>query len=341
MATHYVLYIHGVATRNKNYADKFHNALTGDKRLEGLTIQPVVAYWGDENGKREQAQLKLVTKAPIWPYFLLTSFIRKDFLWPFVGDAASYVSHTAGADIINKVCSDAVDKLNGADLKQDVLHLVSHSWGTVILFDILFAEHWDALPDRDLPVANLIRQLRHLVKGLGVDSADRDCGIRLASINTMGSPVALFTLMDTVSTHGFKADMNEMLSRHRFTWRNMCNPLDLVAYPLSKLMPDYLADPDLQIKDVLIEPFHWRLVLGMLVFMMAAYLAFSMYHLCFGWKIALSVFIGVSVPVVGCVLIFWNIARSHLMYWDCKKVREQLIEQVLSNGKPANQGSKS
>jgi len=44
--------------------------------------------------------------------------------------------------VINTLKTQALEGLKNAQ-PNDRLHLVTHSWGTVILFDLLFASRWD------------------------------------------------------------------------------------------------------------------------------------------------------------------------------------------------------
>jgi hypothetical protein len=130
---------------------------------------------------------------------------------------------------------------------------VTHSWGTVILLDILFASRWDG---EDVPpqTAQQVAGIRDLLFGMGAHKAR---GALLSSISTMGSPFSLFTLMD-VSDPGLQIanpsshDISETMAmlfaalykerNEPLQWRNFIHPGDPIAYPLQPLVEGMLGN---------------------------------------------------------------------------------------------------
>lgn len=97
----------------------------------------------------------------------------------FAGDAALYISRSIGTQVVDRLKQDAEKHL--ADYQPgDRLHLVTHSWGTVILFDVLFAARWD---EQNLPEYDGARKIRNFIFGVEPKLEE---GIPLTSIHTMG-----------------------------------------------------------------------------------------------------------------------------------------------------------
>lgn len=128
--------------------------------------------------------------------------------------------------------------------------MITHSWGNVILFDILFAARWD---QSDMPGHQSAQDIRNSLFGV---EPNPNTGLSLASIHTMGSPIALFSLIDVarskektkgekelttargnkVNTHDITPRLENLLqslSEIRqgmpLPWRNFIHPGDPVA----------------------------------------------------------------------------------------------------------------
>lgn len=85
------------------------------------------------------------------------------------------------------------------------IYLVTHSLGTVILFDLLFAERWN---DNEFTE---VRDLRRALYGVKPHKKE---GARVAGIYTMGSPLAFFSLLE--GSHNVQKKMTNMLNRLPF-----------------------------------------------------------------------------------------------------------------------------
>lgn len=259
MATDYVLFIHGVNTRsereNPKYADELFE-LMGKNVDKSEELKKIPLYWGAVNKEGEEKLLcKLKSQDGCWQQLWFKQF-RQTTLLQFAGDAASYISRTVGSKVVEKLNQDMLKGLENAG-SQDRLHLVTHSWGTVILFDVLFAERWN---DPNIEAYQSVQEIRSRFYGVEPNAQQ---GIRVSSIHTMGSPIALFSLLDVVkgekqaagvleltelqaprrATHDIipqlEALVNNLcqnLNGNKLPWRNYIHPGDPVAWPLNPLM---------------------------------------------------------------------------------------------------------
>jgi hypothetical protein len=270
MTTDYVLFIHGVNTRDEGekpeYADRLFELIREkvNNRASQVKLKKIPLYWGKVNERSENALLRKLKKSPDWNSLWFREFREKQIL-QFAGDAALYISRFVGSQVITELARQAQEILQRARF-DDRLHLVAHSWGTVILFDVLFAARWD---QPDIPAYETVQAVRNAVYGIEPNVGN---GIRLGSVHTMGSPVALFSLIDVigdihaksattskVNTHDitprleeFVAKLYELLHR-KLLWQNFIHPGDPVAYPLATLIPDMVDQENkyLDIRDII------------------------------------------------------------------------------------------
>jgi hypothetical protein len=298
MATDFVVFIHGVNTRDMggfyDQAQKMFDAIekeigTGSSR----ELKPVFLYWGDvakksitdlseslqgsnDNGKTAKDSTDFAT----WKKFWFPD-LRKNAILNFVGDAALYLSRGVSVEIIQDLTRQALLQLD-IDLQklqskrtvngdEDRLHLVTHSWGTVILFDILFADRWE---DKSLgsDILKSVEDLRSCFFGIGkgLDTSAgatidiKNMGIPLASLHTMGSPIALFNLINSGEGKNFNLTpkLKEFLKSSfeligaPLPWQNYAHPGDPIAYPLTGAMKLSLEDAIkfVSIKDIVTTP---------------------------------------------------------------------------------------
>src|SRR5436190_3377451 len=95
MPTDYILFIHGVNTRQPTYADKLI------KKLKSLSnsatpINPLVVFWGDVTDKEETTLLGGYQASVIWKQLWFAG-LREQLLLSFTGDIALYLSRYIGA----------------------------------------------------------------------------------------------------------------------------------------------------------------------------------------------------------------------------------------------------
>lgn len=210
-------------------------------------------YWGDVNIEEEDRLLSALEGSSTWKQLWFQEFRSKQLL-QFAGDAALYISRAVGAKVVDRLLEQAKAGLSNFK-EQDRLHLVTHSWGTVILFDVLFAARWDP---ENTPGYKSVQEIRKILYGLEPDAGS---GLRLTSIHTMGSPIAIFSLLDideiteVKPSHDITPQLQQFLENiHRvlgsaLPWNNFIHPGDPVAYPLEVLLPQ-LVDGESKFLDV-------------------------------------------------------------------------------------------
>ena len=255
MATDYILFIHGVNTRDERENPRYADDLIEGIKSESHDFLPIPVYWGDVNEEAETTLLKRLQASPLWDEMWFRTF-REQQLLQFAGDAALYISRHVGYKVVQRLKTDALKVLQHAQ-PDDCLHLVTHSWGTVILFDILFATRWD---DPKVSGHGEVMEIRDCIFGLSGKDDSTHQGIQLASIHTMGSPIAIFSLTSVnsdsdqpdsdSSSHDITSRLQQLLENlyqarngEPLPWRNFIHPGDPIAYPLEKLMKD-LVDKD-------------------------------------------------------------------------------------------------
>ncbi|BAZ01143.1 hypothetical protein NIES37_51420 [Tolypothrix tenuis PCC 7101] len=246
MPTDYVLFVHGVKTHERPTFEKLCNILLN--RIQNSindksrVVKPIYFFWGDLNLAAQRELVTNIKDSPKWNDFWFRDF-RTEQILEFVGDAALYLSRHVGTQVVQRFKSEAFSVLQGANTS-DRLHVITHSWGTVILFDILFARRWES-HDLEDETIKLVKDLRNVLFGL---DPNPQTGIPLASIHTMGSPLALFSLLNIsgnvngVSTHDLTPDLRRFLQnlynlrKKPLNWRNFSHPGDPIAYPLEGVM---------------------------------------------------------------------------------------------------------
>ncbi len=250
MATDYILFIHGVSTRDRKENPQYAKDLIQGIKSKSLDFVPIPLYWGDVNEEAETQLLNRFKASSLWDEMWFRNF-REQQLLRFAGDAALYISRHVGYKVVERLKTDAIKVLQQAQ-PEDSLHLVTHSWGTVILFDILFATRWD---DPKVPGYKEVMQIRDCIFGLSGEDDTTHQGIKLASIHTMGSPIAIFSLTNVnsdsnqpdsnSSSHDITSRLQNLLENlyqarkgKKLPWRNFIHPGDPIAYPLKKLMND-------------------------------------------------------------------------------------------------------
>jgi hypothetical protein len=259
MATDYILFIHGVNTRpqreKEGYADKLIeniNSLIDDPK----NLKPIPLYWGDVNIESEQKLMCNVKQNDECWRQLWFQKTRQTEILQFMGDAALYISRSVGSKIVQALRDDMIKNGFEKARQGDRLHLVSHSWGTFILFDILFAARWN---DSNISGHESVMAIRGYFRGLEPNPEE---GIRISSIHTMASPIAIFSLLDIVkgedqastpeltekqaeqrATHDITPKLEQLVDNlskkedsNKLPWRNYLHPADPIAWPLDPLM---------------------------------------------------------------------------------------------------------
>jgi hypothetical protein len=261
MATDYILFVHGVNIREQREKPTYADQLFGhiNKLIDDPNnLKTIPLYWGDVNIQSEKDLISKVTDAGgCWDKLWFQN-TRQSTILQFMGDAALYISRSVGSKIVEALREQIENGLENVS-QGDRLHLVTHSWGTFILFDTLFAARWN---DTNIPGHDNVKKIRRCFYGLEPNTEE---GIRIASIHTMGSPIAIFSLLDIVkgekqalggspeltenqaeqrATHDITpkleqlvANLNENKDSNKvLPWRNYLHPADPIAWPLDPLI---------------------------------------------------------------------------------------------------------
>jgi hypothetical protein len=325
MATDYILFIHGVNTRidreQPDYADglfqKIEQNIQKNAANNGRTLKPVPLYWGEVNLEAENRLKDLLDDSPLWKQMWFREF-RENQLIQFAGDAALYISRYIGSKVVKKLKAGALAAIENPT-PDDRLHLVTHSWGTVILFDVLFAGRWEQIVNgSNVPGYDEVMAIRDAIFGISGNNPDVKQGIQLASIHTMGSPIAIFSLTDVVpgkdepdgdpsqgSGHDITPKLQQLLETlhqerqgEKLPWKNYVHPGDPIAYPLNELMTD-LVDGDkkyLDIQDVITHE--------------------------------AGIFDFLNEPVSQTTLALLHGGKAHGSYWNSDKVAQEIVNAI-------------
>jgi len=275
MSTDYIVFIHGVNVRNEaaynKQANEMFQNIKASIKDSSRTLKPVIFYWGNVVQDSTNSLLRGLESSPQWKDFWFQDLRTTQFL-PFVGDAALYLSRTVSKAIVEQLTEQAIKQI-GLSLEElkhppegDRLHLVTHSWGTVVLFDILFSSRWeeDAVT---IETRQLIENMRRGFFGVGTGS-EKEFGIPLASIHTMGSPIALFNLVNIQGGNSFNLTpkLKELLEKLQeklnkpLPWKSYAHPGDPIAYPLKGVIPlflDLAKDQNIVSVEDVMSPSSW------------------------------------------------------------------------------------
>ena len=228
-----VFFIHGVATQNANYSEALSKLVREDLNRQHRELPFFYpSFWGDVLKDKNKiwncilSDLRIASKrfkkTDASNLFRYQNF-REGFLSDFVGDMLTYLNDERGFRIRRKLTDQLYDFiLRFPD--QENLHIVAHSLGTVILFDMLFSNRFK--------VGDPVFEFRSLIKGLshslGIEPPRK---INLRSVTTMGAPILFFNTMlnvDSETINGFFRRYQGMPLR----WVNLVHASDLIAYPL-------------------------------------------------------------------------------------------------------------
>ena len=261
MAKDYILFLHGVNVREfpdalddpnfPTFANPLFELIKHSLKDHQLTLEKVPIYYGDISMREERTLLEIYQRSVAWKDFWFRH-VRETLLLQIVGDIALYLSPYIGTKIVERLHNVLVRITHEVHNHQEGgrLHIVCHSLGTIILFDALFATRWN---EKNVPGYDCVLEMRETLCGLGDNVRE---GIHVASINTMGSPIALFSLLNmhseqrkeenmTENTHDISPRLQQFLqelSKHRggkpLPWWNFAHPGDPLASPLATLVPE-------------------------------------------------------------------------------------------------------
>ncbi len=241
-----VFFIHGVATRDAGYSKSLETLIRQefDRQDKPLPIF-YASFWGNNFNQTGQLwnwirqDLKEFQKnhpqVNVKDVFRYQEF-RQEFISEFFGDILTYFNTERGRDIRETIANQLQQSIRFHPQFKEI-HFVTHSLGSVILWDVLLSERFTA----DDP-AHKIRALLNLIE----NSVDYQ-GKRLRSITTMGSPILFFNLMLDVNP----PNLWKFFSKYKqdsIRWINIIHSSDIIAYPLQASL-DTKSIPNLFFRD--------------------------------------------------------------------------------------------
>ncbi len=225
-----IFFIHGVATPTIQYAEELQ-LLVREEFLKRGELLPhfYSSFWADvlsDVGKMwnwiHQDLQEIKKQNPnvdIQDIFRYQKF-REGFLSKFVGDFFTYLNPERGAQIRKLIAQQLYDFLKKNPNEND-LHIIAHSLGTVILWDVLFSERFSHKDP-----AFYIRSMIH-----GLSDANAPRKVYLKSITTMASPILFMNTMLDVRCEKIKEFANTY-HKEALRWINLIHSSDIIAYPL-------------------------------------------------------------------------------------------------------------
>lgn len=230
-----VFFIHGVNTRNCNYADRL---IKNIKKNVKIPINFYASFWGNLFNDKKHQIIGYIEKDfsracenhkeyknyyhDIYRY----KKRRKELISNFLGDFLIYQNSERG-QIIRKTIYDQLNQFLSNHPDQTQIHFIGHSLGSFILWDLLFS---NTLPHND--PAFIFRE--------------RLNDIKLESLTTMGSPLLFlkqmldidFSVINQIFEKRCKEDSG--ISNH-LRWVNIIHSSDLIAYPLKTAIENEIS----------------------------------------------------------------------------------------------------
>lgn len=236
-----VFFIHGVATRDVKYADDLKELIRQEFLKKNQPLPHFCSsFWGDVlsdvdkmwNCIYQDVELarKNTTQIGSEDLFRYQKF-RKGFLSEFIGDVFTYFNLERGFAIRKKIAQQLFDFLkNHPD--ENELHIIAHSLGSVILWDILFSDRFNAKVNPKDPAC----YIRSVIGSCNEPNVNRK--IHLKTITTMGSPILFVNTMLNVNADKIQ-EFIDCYHQKYLGWVNIVHASDIVSYPLnSKLNID-------------------------------------------------------------------------------------------------------
>lgn len=225
-----VFFIHGVATRDVKYSHSLIDGIKKEFNQENKKLPYFYSsFWGhvlndfnkiwnyiDEDLNSLEKKYSVSSKDS----FRYRQF-REGLISEFTGDMFTYMNEKQGFEV-RKLIADQLTKFIEKHPEEKEIHIVAHSLGTVILWDILFSDKF-----KEGDPAFLIRGK---ISDRGVE--DNDGQASLASITTMGSPILFFNAMLGINAEDIERKIQSYTAK-TIKWVNIVHASDVISYPLS------------------------------------------------------------------------------------------------------------
>lgn len=225
-----VCFMHGASVRKVEYADLLRSRLIDEFTDRGLpTPEFYSSFWGDALGNTSELWdwVQQDLEAFKWdhPQIDIDDVFhyrqrREQLISGFFNDIFNYLNSKQGRDVRRIMAVQLLNFLAEAPFEED-LHIVAHSLGCVILWDILFSDKLDS--------NDPAYYIRHVIKGLSRAGSGRK--VKLRSVTTMGSPLLFFNRLLDIDSE----QIQQFASRYTgapLRWINIIHASDIFAYPV-------------------------------------------------------------------------------------------------------------
>lgn len=239
-----VWFMHGASVRRVEYADPLRSRLINAFSSQGIPVPEFYSsFWGDFLGDTNQLWdwVQQDLEAFRWeqPQIDLDDVFhyrqrRQQLITGFFSDIFTYLNSRKGREVRKTIAVQFLNFLTGAPFEED-LHIVAHSLGAVILWDILFSEKYEP--------TDPAHYIRHAIKGLSSSGKGK---VTLRSITTMGSPLLFFNQWLDVDDENLKKFARQYVAQP-LRWVNIINASDVFAYPIKASLD--LEDESLYVRD--------------------------------------------------------------------------------------------
>jgi hypothetical protein len=240
-----VWFMHGASVRRVEYADPLRSRLIETFSERGTALPEFYScFWGDALGNTHEVWdwVQQDLEAFKWdhPQIDIDDVFhyrqrREQLISGFFNDIFYYLNSKQGREVRRIIAVQLLNFLKDSPLDED-LHIVAHSLGSVILWDILFSETF-APNDPAF-------YIRNVIKGLSGPGAGRK--VKLRSITTLGSPLLFFNRVLDIDIQRLK----QFASRYTgdpLRWINIIHASDVFAYPIRASLE--LEDSSLYLQD--------------------------------------------------------------------------------------------
>jgi hypothetical protein len=225
-----VWFMHGASVRHTTYADPLRSSLIEAFADQDLTTPEFYScFWGDALGATDQlwdlVQQDLEAFRLEHPLVDLDDIFhyrqrREQLISGFFNDIFSYLNTHQGREVRRIIALQFLNFLADAPFDED-LHIVAHSLGSVILWDMLFSDSF-AANDPAFYVRNVIK---------GLATAGQGRKVKLRSITTLGSPILFFNQVLNIDTGQLKRFASRYTA-NPLRWVNIIHASDIFAYPI-------------------------------------------------------------------------------------------------------------
>ncbi|MGQ4649867.1 hypothetical protein [Lyngbya aestuarii] len=225
-----VFFIHGVATKDAGYSKKLEALLKEEfiKKDQSLPLF-YASFWG--NILKQTGQIwnwvhqdlqdleRNYPQVDVQDVFRYQAF-RQDFISEFFGDILTYFNTERGRKIRELIAQGLGDLIRTSP-QDDELHIITHSLGSVILWDILFSQEFKS--------GDPAYEIRSMINLPNSPEDRRKTYVK--SITTMGAPVLFFNMMLNISQDKIRV-LTDQYKTRPLRWVNIIHSSDIIAYPL-------------------------------------------------------------------------------------------------------------